>query len=125
MSSGNGKAGTRREAFAHNEAARERALTEQEKALADLEGSEWADEITETQIIVQPGATVHVDQTGRHQAMAVTKPDNPRPTQESIPERVLDAAGDLTERVKTWKQVMILLGLIGLAAFAAWLRWGR
>lgn len=86
------------------------------------------DEITETQIIVQPGASVHVDQTGRHRAMGneeITQTDHGKPKQDSLPERVADAAGDVLERADTWPRVAALALLVALAAFAAYLRWGR
>ena len=86
MSSGNGKAGTRREAFAHNEAERKRALAKQERALAELEGSEWADEVAENHFHLPKGTTLEADRTGRLRAVSnpddeITLTENPAPKQ--------------------------------------------
>ncbi len=81
-SSGNGKTDTLRERFAHNQAAREQAMEK-------LEGIEWEDETTETNITVEKGATVVI--TGKHKAMTkdqaeeITRADHDRPTPSDPP----------------------------------------
>lgn len=113
-SSGNGRAGTLRERITHNQAARERRL-------AELEGVEWSEERS------NPTIVVNVGETGKHAAMSkdqadeITKTDHgqpPRPAQESIPEKVADAAGGLVSKADTWPKV-VALGLVALVALAA------
>ena len=123
MSSGNGKAGTRREAFAHNEAARERALTQQERALAALEGSEWDDEVTENHFHLPKGTTLEADRTGRLRAVSnpddeITLTENPAPKQpDSTPAKAKFALAVLDRLPAGWRGpvVIVALGLVGVA----------
>lgn len=122
-SSGNGKPGTLRERFAHNQAERERAI-------AALEGSEWDDEITENHIEVLPGATLIVDQSGKHAAVrasqpdpddVVTKTDHAVPVRgSSWPERFSGALQPLLHGLTPLQRAAILLALIGVLALAVW-----
>jgi len=88
---------------------------------AELDGLD--DEVTETQIIVQPGATVHVDQTGRHRAMSdeITKTDHGSPPRKSgWPERVSGALQPLLGGLTPWGRALILLALIAVLGLAVW-----
>jgi len=88
---------------------------------AELDGQD--DEITETQIIVQPGAIVNVDQTGRHRAMSdeITKTDHGSPPKRSgWPERVSGALQPLLGGLTPWGKALVLLALIGVLALAVW-----
>jgi len=82
-SSGNGKTDTLRERFAHNQAAREQALEK-------LEGIEWDEEVTETNITVEKGATVVVT-TGKHAAMSKDQADEITLTDHGAPPRKADS----------------------------------
>ena len=122
MSSGNGKAGTRREAFAHNEAARERALSKQEQALAELEGSEWTDEPTENHYHLPKGTTLEADRTGRLRAVSnpddeITLTDNGQPRKaESEPPPKLSLftlAWLALRKMPPWGVVVVVLAGIG------------
>lgn len=125
MASGNGKAGTRREAFAHNEAAHRRALTQQEKALAALEGSEWEDEITENHIHLPQGRiTLEADRTGRLRAVSnpddeITLTDNgqaPRKTESEPPPKVAKGIGFVLDKLppgQRWFGLLVLAALVG------------
>lgn len=109
-------------------------LEELDDVIAELEGSEWADEeiTAEHYIHAEPGSTVIVDQTGKHRAVKgnedITQTDHGVPAraqQDSLPEKAAEAVGDVIGRVDTWQRVAALALLVALAAFAAWLRWGR
>jgi hypothetical protein len=122
-SSGNGKAGSLRERFAHNQAERERAI-------ARLEGSDW-EEVTENHIHIElpKGSELEADRTGRLRAVSypdheATKPDHPKP-ESRWPERAGGVATRLIAAVDRPERLMALALLVALAAFAAWLRWGR
>lgn len=97
------------------------ALEELDDVIAELEGQEW-DEVSGSHITVNV-----VDQTGKFKAMD-TVPDNPRPKQESLPEKVIDAVAELPDKAKTWSQASVAIAIVVcvtlLAAFAAYLRWG-
>ena len=127
MSSGNGKAGTRREAFAHNEAARERALTQQERALAALEGSEWEDEATENPYHLPKGTTLEADRTGRLRAVSnpddeITLTDNGQPRKaESEPAPKL--AKGVVAVLRELPPGQRWFGLLVLAVFVGALLW--
>jgi hypothetical protein len=91
------------------------------------------DEITETNIDVQPGATLIVDQSGKHKALkadqtdVITKTDHgrpPMPSGEAI-EKSANFLVKVVGAVDTWPKLWGLLGLLALAAFGAWLRWGH
>lgn len=113
-SSANGKAGTLRERITHNQLERERAI-------AKLEGSEWEDEITETQIIVQPGGVVNVDQTGNHKAVTVTRPDNPPPPPPLSAPQVAKGLAFVMREGNTWPKVATLaLLVVLLVVVIAW-----
>lgn len=112
--SGNGKAGTLRERIARNQAERDRAI-------AELEGVEWEDEVTETQIHVH-GGTVHVGETGRRRAMPgnneITTPDNPKP--DSTPPKV-KAFERVIGAVDTWPKAAAFAVLVAaIVALAIW-----
>jgi hypothetical protein len=95
-------------------------LDELDDVIAELEGSGWEEEITETQIIVQPGATVHVDQTGRHAALTTnnipTKPDNPAPDSQS-PSKVSPVTVVFVAVRKMPPWGVVLVALAGIAAY--------
>lgn len=62
-SSGNGKAGTLRERFAHNQAERERAI-------ARLEGADWEEEEITAEHILEAVKVGAAAATGKHSAMS-------------------------------------------------------
>jgi hypothetical protein len=93
-------------------------LDDLDDVIAELEGSEWDDEeITETNITVEKGATVVI--TGKHQAMsqgqaaAVTKPDNEKPS-DPPPSKVspLAVAWLGVKRMPPWGITAVFLAVV-------------
>jgi hypothetical protein len=105
---GNGKAGTLREQFAHNQAERERAI-------AKIEGADWTeeDERTHPQVMfdaIKLGADL-ANETGKHRAQA---PPSSAP-------QVAKGAAHVVGAVKTDRQVWALaLLVVAFAVFVAW-----
>jgi hypothetical protein len=101
-----------------NGAAPHDPLDDLDDVISELEGSEWDDEITETNITVEKGATVVI--TGKHQAVskdqaaAVTKPDNPPP--DSQPPKAKFALAVLATLPPHWRGpvVVVALGILGI-----------
>jgi len=96
-------------------------LDELEEAIAELEGEEW-EEITETQVIAQPGSTVIVDQTGKHQALRAddlpTRPDMIRPPKpDSTAPKARFALAVLDRIQPPWLRVPVVLAVIGAVVF--------
>jgi hypothetical protein len=102
------------------------ALEELDEVIRELEGSAWDEisEVTENHIHIHP--PLAADASGRHAAMEVTRPDHPRPKQDSLAEKALDAVPELVERVKTPAQAWVAVAIVVVlgAVAIAWLRWG-
>lgn len=93
------------------------ALEELDEVIRELEGSAW-DEISE---VTENHIHIHAPIANME-----TKPDHPRPKQESLPEKVIDAVPEVLDRTKTWPQALVAsVIVVSLAALAAaWLIYG-
>jgi hypothetical protein len=94
------------------------ALDELDEVIAELEGSEWDEvsEVTENHIhIHQPAA-----ETGRFAALE-TRPDHPRPKQDSLAEKALDVVPGVLDRVEPRQRgwvaavIVVVLGAVAIA----------
>jgi hypothetical protein len=100
-------------------------LDELDDVIAELEGSEWDDEeITETNITVEKGATVVVT-TGKHAAMSKDQAEEITVTDHGVPQKQSDpppskvsllAIGWVAaKRAPPWG--IIILGVVGIIAY--------
>lgn len=123
MSSGNGKAGTTREKFAHNQAARE-------KALERLEGIEWEDEEITAEHILEAVKVGAAAASGKHQAMSKDQADEitltdhgAPPKQQSDPPRsgvsgAISAVGSAAAKINTWPAAVAVVAFVaGVVAY--------
>ena len=96
-------------------------LDETRDAIGELEGTEWTDEepSTQTHIHVAPGATVQVDQTGKHRAIQPTVPDNEKPSNPP-PSGLAKVAVGFLGAVRGWPQALVALGILALVGFWIW-----
>jgi hypothetical protein len=98
-------------------------LDDLDDVIHELEGSEWDEEITETNITVEKGATVVI--TGKHQAVseeqaaAVTKPDNEKPDTQPPPSKVSPVTVVFVAVRKMPPWGVVLVALAGIAAYVA------
>jgi hypothetical protein len=109
-------------------------LDDLDEVIAELEGNEWEviSEVHEQNFIFpdRSRTTVETDKaTGRTKVVSipdeeVTKADHAKP-ESRFPERLGGIATQLIGVVDRKERVFALALLVALAAFAAWLRWGR
>ncbi len=109
-SSGNGKAGTLRERFAHNQAERERAIDALDDDPDDITGQDLLD-------AMKAGAAIATEATGRHQALQAIPPPPPAPS--SGAPQVAKGFVYVMREANTWPKVAAL-ALLVLLVIAAW-----
>jgi hypothetical protein len=106
----NGKAGGLRERIARNQSERERAI-------ADLEGSDWEEEeVTENHFHLPPGTTLEADRTGKLRAVSI--PDSDPPESDVDPPPKLTLLGLAWLAVRRMPPLgVVLVTLAGIAAY--------
>lgn len=108
------------------------ALEELDEVIADLEGTDW-EEDSSVDIKFEKGKIRARLGSGHSIEMDMNQDDTPTvktntlpsPRRSTMPERILGKLAGLVVKVDKWPQVVALAVLVGLAAFAAWLRWAR
>lgn len=95
-------------------------LDDLEEVIADLEGSEWEDETTETNIIVQ-GGVVNVDNTGKHRALQVSQDDRLTPSDPpSQPPKARFALAVLDRIQPPWLRAPVVIVVVLVVAALVW-----
>lgn len=69
---------------------------------------------------------VHIHQPDRFQDYEITRPDMPRPKQESLAEQVLDTVPEVIERADTGPKAAVAIAIVVCLTVLAvvWLVWG-
>jgi hypothetical protein len=96
-------------------------LDELDDVIAELEGSEWADEeiTAEHYIHAEPGSTVIVDQTGKHRP--VKADDRPTPSDPpSQPAKARFALAVLDRIQPPWLRAPVVLFALAIVGLLVW-----